>query len=422
MSSTYHVKEGSKVYFCLSSGGYEKYFPDNTSTQFHCPLPEDHFNPSRLPTQIRLLSIGLSNTVVDGETNPGYLKVNVDQLSGTLDNGVSAENFLGGFHFPAGETTLEGYGYHVFKRGLFLPLHFHRLSLLSVSIVDVNDKPVKLAEGHHTRLWIEMSVRPREEQFTITCNSLQPDFFPDNQLFDFTSPLRSDLILPDYEVALLNIVYPPLLNDAPRPTIFSLDDDEFGYVPEGPHTDEFVSRVNRLIQKSRFKGMVFFKRFGLGRRNRPGHAYFSRPHGPGGEGIVRLRVGHQFQRACGIGIPFPIDVTLEGGRRWVFPQRAALSLVLPNPVAILTCDLVGSSVVGDRRDTLLQCAPVISKNTDSPSRLYEPENLCFHKVKEYPFGSIRFRFTELEGGELKRIYAPPEQKMTITLLFRKIKK
>lgn len=427
--------DSTRQYICLSSSASCDVFKDNTASHFTNLLPNPIYNRDNRTYYLRVHSISLSNrlrhTFWDWEKS--YLRIHIREVSeqGTAKGYMHA---AAGFTFPI-QNPIGGaspVGTHTFETAPYLPLRFQYLSKLELYLTDQDNLPVELAVGSPTLIWIKMSDRPRETQFTITCNSGRHDLYPSNDLNNFISPLPSEMDLGGYEVALSQIVYPPGLQETEEMAILTIGDDYLmryqltGRVADG---SIMVYSIQSDIDRSKYRRV-----FRLGVEMDPvdgsflGETYFARhrTHGAdlNGGGPIRVTFNDVFARICGRPQAHGFSVELMPGQAVSFAGSGPNPFnAIPNPVALLHCDLVETNIVAGGQGNLLHCVPVYMNKDGDEDRLYEPKRLAYHSVKSTPFNSIRFSFCR-ESGAYRKLYTEHghAEELMISLVFRQKRK
>ena len=269
--------------------------------------------------------------------------------------------------------------------------------------------------------------------FTVTSHTYHPNFFPKNNLNQFSSPLPTQIELKNYEVALQSVTFPRDMEEMKEKfmvstpyaaLIWELDDFE--------DTKDFVIRAKIGCQRT--KNILF----GVNRDNDTNeiiNCYFER--------IVRnldeddpdfdsyhkpfwIRVSIPFLRACGQLWSYITVKPLLPGEKWIFGGKPNINLAYPGDIAALHCSVIQPNMVGNTQAHLLQLIPIKEKKERKNfnfKTFYEPETLIYHPVIERPFSHISFQFLESDGRR-RRLETEDNEltDMYITLVFRKIKK
>ena len=356
--------------------------------------------------------------------NNDYLKISLDELEAQrVDQGF--DHCAGGFEYPP-KTELAkntNYAYHVFSRSPYLRLRYSEISRMEVRIVNLAGELVQgIYGGPPTLLLLDVRDDMDYENFTMTCNSRQPELFVSNTLTNFTSPLHTQMNLSKYQVALVNVMYPPTLIEQTVATM-TIDSTRFSYImDEFTETSEFIAKVQSDLDASMYSGLFRFEIGTWGRKqNRLGltRAY-GRERNKNFKKKIVVSFSHTFTMACGQQHDFRGATVLVAGRSIVFRGRPNINLVKGNPIATLHCDIVKNGVIGNKVSNLLGCVPVMTDRTAGRKRLYEAPQLIYYDVVSRPINSISFMFTNPDGG--RRSFATTEDEIydniTVTLSFR----
>lgn len=412
---------------CLLSTGSLADFPYNTRTHFINQLPtaiKTQSSDRKIYVRLRAIAIScLQDRVMLADANSNYLKVSISELEDQrVDRGF--DRCAGGFEYPPKTELVQNtnYAYHVFSRTPYLRLRFSEITRLEVRIVNLAGELVEgIYSGPPTLVLLDVSDSMNSNNFTITCNSRQPELFVNNTLSNFTSPLHSEMDLSNYQVALVNVMYPPTFTERTVATM-TIDSTRFTYImDEFTHTDEFIAHVQQDLRNSRFGNLLSFKMYNYGWKK--GRLGLGRERGAINRNFKKKMVvsfSNTFTIACGQQHDFRGATVLIPGHTIVFRGQPNIDLVKPNPVATLHCDIVQSGVVGNKMANLLACVPVMTDRTSGRRRLYEAPQLMYYDVVSRPFNSISFTFTNPGGGN--RAFATDENEMydnlTVTLSFR----
>ncbi len=413
---------------CLMSTGSLSDFPFNTRTHFVNLLPtpiRSEVAGRKLYVRLRAIAISchrdeemLDNPQMD------YLKVNLSELEPkAVDRGH--DQCAGGFEYPPRTELAQrtGYAYHTFTRSPYLRLRYEELTKLEVTIVDVKGNVVEgIYSGPPTLVLLDVSDTMMSGNFTMTCNSNQPQLYTNNTLSQFTSPLYQEMDMSQYQVALVNVLYPPTLVERTLASMV-IDGTRFDYdLDEFTSTDEFLQYLTEDLKNSRFRDLLKWRRR-LTRTGHDGQLGLLREKGRVNRNFSKrllVSFSHTFTMACGQLHDFRAATVLTPGKVIAFKGRPNINLVKPNPVATLHCDIVQSGVMGNRISNLLACVPVMTDMTAGRSRLYEAPQLIYYDVKRTPFNSVSFNFTNPDGTA--RRFATSEDEVydniAVTLSFR----
>jgi hypothetical protein len=406
---------------CLSSDASVDIFPTNDATAFVNRLPRTLTNMENRKFHLKLKAIAMTTRSADpARITSGLARVHIYEVEGQR-RGLEYRQNAGGFAFPPSEWRRGNYGLHTFSSPVRLPLRFQTLDKLHVLLTDDQDRKLELHTGPPTLLWVELtdSEMEPEEEFTITAVSSQPDLFPGNRLANFTMPLQSELSLVDYEVALLHLVYPPLMTEdataalTVNGTRLTFDMNEF------VDNEDFVQTVNDRLGELTENRL----RFGVSADPRfDGQAYLLRGGQRRGDDLhadFHIYPSPTFTKACGQTSHPRARTVLRPGKMFLFEGRPNIHLGRPHPLAMLECGLLNPNIVCGRLAPLLQCVPVLARREHNLARMYEPQQLTYHPVPQRPFTTINFRFTDPDGTPRDFRSTDPHDGMLITLSFRK---
>lgn len=401
----------------LSSYANCDVFPRNTRTRFTNRLPAVLSNRSQQQFHVRLCLLAFSNDP-GGENTSSYLEVHLREIE-SQRSGTGSTESIGGFTFPLPERLSENYGVYNFTRSPYLPIKFQQLTSLEVIIVDrEGNEPAPYEKGPPTLVWIEMTDKSVEEQFTIQCFSRQPYLFPANQLGAFTASIPSELELNGWEVALQQVIYPPRMEDVASEARVTINEETYSFnLRNFAEPDDFVEAVSQAVARGAYGRALQFGKRG-------GYIYFRRrATGDVAEDgrIIDITPSKTFCMACGQTTVPRRTTRINVGHMFTFRGKVGIRQALPNPIAMLTCDLVKTNVLAGSKALVLQAVPLkIGMETHSP-RLYEPPNLIYQPVQSKPFNLVRFSFLEPDGREKELVADNEEEGIIISLVFRKRK-
>lgn len=402
----------------LSSHADCDVFPRNDSTRFANKLPTPLTNRTDQKFHARLRWIAFANN--PEERDPSYLEVQLSQVE-SQRSGRSTTQRIGGFTFPLPTRLAEDYGSHTFKHSPYLPLKFQVLTSFEVAITNrIGEVATPYDRGPPTLIWIEMTDRAVDDQFTIQCFSKEPFLFPQNELDSFTSAIPSELELPSYEVALQQIVYPPGMEDraALAKVVINGENYVFNLRALGS-TQAFLDAVSAAVANGLYGRLI---EFGY-RPDVIKGVYFRRRRLRNDEDgrSISISPSKTFSMACGQTTVARGTTTLLPGHMFSFRGKPEIKQALPNPVAMLTCDLVKTNVLAGAKSSVLQAVPLqLDQDLHSP-RLYEPDLLIYQPVQDKPFNTLRFSFLEPDGRQKELRSDNPGDTMLISLVFRKKK-
>ncbi len=300
-----------------------------------------------------------------------------------------------------------------------IPLKGGDLRTLNVRLSNEYSGPITIdPDCPPTHLFVRITdMGPEKGEFTITCTSNHPDFFPRNTINSFSAPLQRDIRLPNYEIALLSIVKPANLEEEDR--YASLQVDGAGPImhfnlSQMQTLDEFVSAVSDALQANPQTAdrLIFHSQNGRlhlthRRREEAGEGEVPRP-----PFLVTLL--NYFSRVCGEDYKPVHRLSIGEGQRYTFDGRPNLFNILPSPAVFVECDLVETNVLSGRAAQILASVPF---DVDSPlqDRLYQPRQLTFHPAVRAPFNRIKFALRDA-NGELRQFKSADD--IMITLVFR----
>lgn len=399
---------------CLSSAASIELFPDNSQTRFVNQLPRPVRNRERRKHFVRLKAVGMVTETEDPERlTSGAARIAIYELEEQAE-GVHYTRHAITFPFPPEEGSQRGYGYTVFRHPPQLPLRFQSLERLHVQVVDREGKTLRLQEGPPTLLWLEISDMGDEDDFVAVCDSRQTSYFPGNRLDNFTVPLPKEFTLEDCEVALLNVIFPPMMEEENTAEI-AIDGRRLAFdLNSYLQVHNFLDDVKTAVRDEFGSRLTF----GVLSSGRP-FLYHARGRD---RAPVTVRPSPAFTKACGqVGRPRALT-SLAPGKSIIFEGKPNLHYGRHHPVAMLHCDLVQSNVQCGKEAPFVQCVPLIKRTAANMSRMYEPAELTYHPVRERPFNTINFRFVEPDGEERRFTSKNPKDSVSVTLSFRRRKR
>jgi hypothetical protein len=463
----------------LSSYESRSSYPENLPTQFTNILAETLCSSDRQkPLFVKLRAISLSTDVYSEEEHsgfmnffiplwqyPGYVEVTLQEATAQIDSGEYVK-YLGGFAFPPedfqtpihAQKRQANYGRHVFKDSPWVKLNATSITQFTIALNSVTGFPLILVNPLYKDSEEQVDATPPtiveldvtddeamasgEGAMTIGCSSWHPELYPTNTHAEFRSPLPHHMSFPNYQVALARIVFPANLRQSMKMT-FWIEGEPFTFdaLHDFEYRESSMPRViNAAIQGSRFAGHITFKmdrrttgrmqaRFGRGRlramRNQ----------------TIRIVLDKAFQQC------FHLEWEWGEGVHYMPPGGPAelagsreprFTFVTLNPTALLECEQVEHSLVGQEQYRLLQYVPVLATETpltrtgrsvtdwneggwESVRELvYEPPELHWVDFTNKPLSNIKFTFREPSNGQVKSFDAGtgPDQAMIITLRLR----
>lgn len=278
---------------------------------------------------------------------------------------------------------------------------------------------------------IELTHKVMADQFTITCDSnsqLQKSIFPDNVMGDFKTRIPEQLLLPNWEVAVSNVVFPENLREKNILRIRTTGGVKF-HDFEYDMTD--YDDPDRLLDDIELDINAKEKETGIS---------FRRVNSPPTHLVKPGQKMYQFWRKRQWGYRRYASVNLNNTahkflanknhpKRLVFStsdQRYDMvnehTLFEEDHISHLYCDIIEPHVVGDMQATLLKILPTFKYKKQSEIQQYEPPVLLFHPLINRGFQSIHLSFYQTSGK--KHVFIADDQKsgILVTLLFRPIKK
>ena len=417
---------------CLSSSSNLDIFPNNNRTFFTNTLPVSMSNHEQKEIFVRVKSVGLA---IDPAQPPvGYVKIQLFEVEEQASGFRKFDRVLGGFEYPGKNEDGSNYVFKTFGAETpFLPLRFQILNQLRILITDINDKRINLDSGGPTIVYLEIVTEDEmrdQNSFCITCSSNQPDLFISNTLAKFTCPLPEMIELHDYEVALINVVYPPLMREE-SVIEFQVENEMYSYnLLDYSSITNLIRAINTDLQKMPLgRELQFVRRAFKSAEGRTtmcvGIKRGRAPVGVPQANYLQIKFTWAFNQVLGEYKNLQNVLMLRAGEIYVFSGEPNLYAVLPNPVALLTCDAVTPSLVGGELKPLLNCVPVKLQAIYNVQggvgvKMHEPKHLHYVNVKETPFDSISFEFLNPGLKLYPRIFHSdnPLDCVSITLAFR----
>lgn len=415
---------------CLTSTASLAVFPFNSRTKFTnvLPAPIHKENPEK-SLYVRLRAIGIStlcDEVMGTDPHAGYLRVNLHELSEQHFN-QGTDQAAGGFEYPP-KTNLKAntsFAYHVFSRTPYLKLKLDVIHKFQVSLTNAIGRPVHgIYGGPPTIVLLDINNDMDVDNFTMTCSSSHPLVYTSNTLTEFTSPLYQQMDLSSYQVALVNVMYPPSLTETTIATM-SLDGERFTYVlNDFENTTAFIHKVGLDVRGSRHGHALKFE---VQRRGRyRGKVALTRSVDParnvGVPEVIRCSFSRTFTMACGQEHDFKSVNLLTVGKMVVFEgSRANIHLAKPNPISLLHCDIVKNGIVGEKYAKMLACVPVLTEEAAGQNRLHEVGQLIYYDTVSQPVNAIKFKFTNPDGSPRSFTSAGDAERfdnILVTLSFR----
>lgn len=300
-----------------------------------------------------------------------------------------------------------------------------QLNQLQIRLTCVDEKPATapLEQKHPTLVWIEMSLAPEEEQFTMLCSSEQNNLYTNNTLAHFSSPLLYEQNLSEYEVAIKHIIFPPRMKEGPRLALLQIGRETLTFdMTEMTTNEQFIAEVKDKVKHSIWGPEV---KFGIGRPNTrlAGIPFLHR------KGWNEMRRGMPAPRIQIFANDVFIKVfgggkneTLEEnnfppGTKLLFRSPPNIFLGKPTPMAILHCDLIKENILSNAHAQALQIVPVITGA--NYMRMYDVRELIYHPVADRPTTNISFTFKEPDGRVKNLVGEEVGDAIFVYLVFRR---
>ena len=417
-----------KTQICLSSAFSLDVYPNNRKSSFVNLLPKTIYNRENKRLRVRAKAVATSSYLRRSGATTENLVIWVKEVEEQRVNNTF-NNTLTVFSWPPANKLGNNYGYQQLKNSAYLPTRFQNLKTIKVEILDIHGKEAKLGDGPPTLIWLELTNEDMEDQFTITCTSNHPELFPRNELNIFRTPLPSAITLPGYEVGLQNIMYPSNMSEESLAIMTISDEKHIFDLSQFTTTRAFFIEVQKsLTTKSDYKHLlkIFLIR-------KPGDE--NRSHGQNLRMVIMrdtvvganlppiiIGINRIFARACGGSVTEGNHV-LHAGDVLYFDGRLDIYHARTNPLAMIHCSIIKPNIVGNKYENLLAWVPIRSNRILGPSmKLYEPEEIIYHPVKEQPFGDIHFKLTDTLGELRNFRLEDTSANILVSLIFRKIKK
>jgi len=407
-------------YICLSSASCLETFPDNKGSAFTNQLPFELKNTYNNRFYIQLKKIGICTKGKSAwwTQSFSYVKVHIYEIEKQTE-GMNSTHFAGGFSFPPEEQCSHDYAMHTFRQAPQLLIRFQQLHKLTVKLTDENNQDILVPFGSPTILWLELTDMEPKDEFIITCLSKQPDMYPGNLLHSFISPLPTEMTMKNYEVALMQLVYPPELQEKVMASL-KIGDLMFEYnLSEMATTEDFIEAVQKDISESKYNNLIKFKRLRHGPSK--GHLTFVMRWVRGVKTPITVEPSPNFTKVCGQTLTPRAKTILRPGKLFIFDGQPDIRLGQENPVAMLQCDIIDPNIMCGKQAQLLHCVPVLTNKPLEGQRLYESTQLAFHRVANYPINRIGLKFTNPDGTHRNFKASNPDDCVIISLLFRRRK-
>ncbi len=441
---------------CLFSNCSLDHFPGNSRTSFANLFATPISNTNNSTFFVRLRGLGMAvNPLMHPRwiNTVRYIKVQLSEVEEQISGFKRFNRSLGGLNYPP-QRGKDGdlihrrdFFFRSFQNTPFLPLSFSILRQLRVTLTDENDQHFFLDYGAPTTVWLEILTEEEmrdETNFTITCYSFQPEIFANNTLSRFTCPLPESMELKSYEVALAGVIFPFKMREVCS-AYLSIENRTFEFdIFKFRTGEDFLAYVNHELEKDpkgkEFKFIKWSAREAY--TGQPSwHTVLQRVQNPPDQeqkDMVRVSLSWNFSLVVGDVQHSANVLMVKPGEKIHFGhsgQVANLDRALPNPLALLMCDIVTDSWVGSDRKPLLACLPIKNdawvqhklKGVYSWGKYkgitwsYEPEHLHYVDVKSLPFHSISFEFTNMAMNNIQEKTFLPygrDDTMIVSLIFR----
>lgn len=414
----------SNTFILLTSNTCTDVFPNNTNASFtnRLPYPLRSSSPGgRL--YLRTHSVFLGSQLKGDGLIGGTVQIRIREVEDQRQ-GLSYERVSASLPYPIPESDLISatYAGHTFTHSPVLPARVDALNEVRVELTDRAGNVIDFELDIPTSVLVEATDSIMQEQFTITCVSQHPQLYPGNTLSEFTTPLPQEIQLLGYQVALLQIVYPPHLTDEEENVDLVLNGEILNWtLSDFNDTEEFLDAVRVAVNDSPKLKRDF--QFGVvkGGRNKGMTILRRRVNNKNKAPFLLADVSQNFSKVCGrINAP-RTETPLAPRDTIVFGPVTTANIynAMPEPMAALHCNLVSPNVVGGAQAQALQPVPVLKEMLDVHPRVYEPKVLAWHDVTERPFNSIRFRFCNPDGSAKNFRTRHPKQPIVVNLVFKK---
>lgn len=436
-------------FITLNSNSSIDSYPQNTATNFTNVLPHQMqtYGGKKLFIRLRRLIMSYKFGEVLAQRT-SHVKIHLTELEPQTVN-TSYEKILAHFQFPPEDVINDEYALHDFEHGQFNELQSVPLHQLTIKITDSNNQELPLwEEGAPTLLILELSDMDYSKQFVITCQSrglYGPELYPHNTLTKFTARLPQEFFLPDWEVAMLNMTYPPDLRHITSPTCtIEVETDYFDdesrkwtfKLIDYASTAEFIYDIIQSIEQDEFWSSIISVvqlKPNVSSVNE-GIQFIVKPDPKvvkdwNENNVVRFSFNDNMWHVFNSEILFNQSHLLHEDGKVTIKGLPDINRLLPSSVGMVYCDIVKPSPVGDHFAPLLQMVPL----PPSKQRLYlenqyqhkknigiyEPQHLIFHPLESKEFSDIKFEILQPDGSS-HNLHGSEKYKagMSFSLLFR----
>ena len=427
-------------FLTLVSNCNKEYFLNNDSTSFTNLLPAPLYpTGGNVKVFIRLKSLIISYKFVDQSVPDNEINIYIQQLAARISNDDFNTKLIT-YHLSESNFK-ENYLYHEFEHSPYLPIQIIPVTHLSILITDKEDNILVLPDSVITTIHLEIADMDLSGQFTLTCLSkASEDIYPTNSLSNFRVRMPQSLELGGWEAALLNISLPDDVklagdvswtislmgpNEKNILVVKKSKKFEFNLMNYGAaDNDAFVNDIiKKLNDDTDISPYIEISRTADNKATewklKAEHDFFITEHGR-----VSLYFGKDFCRALGHltdidgGVTYISHQDGPAQLSYKMPGTPNISLVRPDTIAMLYCNIIGDNAIASQLHPLLQIIPI---NRFKDISMYEPQHLTFHPCVDRAFTEIHFSIHQPNGQPLGMDTDNPEHGVNITLLFRPIK-
>ncbi len=407
---------------CLSSFACQETFPKNSPTDFSNTLPVPLTGKDNRRLYLRLKMVGVCTMVHEDLEQPAsYIKIHISELE-PQQEGLKSSQCAGGFPFPPPDIYSWSFSTYSFNEPATLMIRPQHLTKLHVTLTDEFNQKIEFANGPPTILWLEVLNMEREEEFTVTCLSLQPNSFPGNTLSQFYVPLPREMKLSGFEVSLLQMIYPPEIEESIVAWLKVGEDKWYYDISAMDSTEDFIKAVQTDLKNSPHHEKVDFGLVPEGEKY-GGQLYFYRRRRHDNRNLwpIDIYPSPNFTRVCGQMRTMRAKTQLEPGRFLVFQGKPDLAAGQEDPVALLECDIIKPNTLAGKVGQLLHCVPIKVNQGILHNRMHSPASRSYHPVLDTPITRIGFKFSSPEGERRDFYTKNAKDGVIIVLVFRKKK-
>ena len=396
--------------------------PQNTRTVYCNDFPFPIRNELGRTLYLRLKQLGIADSIYRSYDHeyPSYIKVHIYEARPQIE-GVDYRHFAGGFQYPPLEECEGNYGVHTFRQSPYIPMRFQELHRLHVELTDYKNRPLDSNQGASTHVVVEITDTMSEEQFTVHCTSLHPTMFTTNTLNHFTCPLPTSMNLPGYEVALLNFVYPSMVEEIDYAVLKINNLKVICDLNKMISIRDLVDEVKRQINQSKYKHVIRLTIVDGGPDH--GKVVLTRHRLLKNQAHITIEVSRSFRMACGQVSKAFEPREIKPGETIIFEGQPFIEQARGHPISILHCSIIEPNIIGGMQGQALQIVPFHRGfRADSTDLFYEPTELTYHPVVQRPFNTITFTLKNPQGERRNFKGRRPNDMMLATLVFRRIKR